>query len=206
MAELLLVLFMVAISVGEIKSCLLVCNVLSQLWCWHEGNSADLCKVGWEMMSIGIRNTCCICILWNLNFEVHVMYGDADHNVPFPNQSVCVTLGAGIPKIWSRCFWYFQMAKGWIWEQVQMHFSTGQSVHYIWPCGLAREAEACAYLCLTLLQSLWKQPASWWQWISVYMLHTASLPLNKANPLGRETWAPSLSVQSEWELEGSVYA
>lgn len=37
----------------------------------------------------------------------------------------------------------------------QMHFSMGQSVHYIWPWGMARETEACAYLYVTLLQSFW---------------------------------------------------
>lgn len=33
--------------------------------------------------------------------------------------------------------------------------STALSLHYIWPCGLAEGAEACAYLCLTCFQSFW---------------------------------------------------
>lgn len=74
-------------------------------------------------------------------------------------------------------------------------FSTGQShiAHYIWSWGLARGAEACTYLYFTLLQPFWngkgpsRHPASWWKKTSVYMLHTAPLPPNKAYPFRQKT-------------------
>lgn len=86
-------------------------------------------------------------------------------------------------------------------------FSTGQShiVHYIWSWGLARGAEACTYLYLTLLQSFWngkgpsRHPASWWKKTSVYMLHTAPLLPNKAYPFRQKTMSlqcPSNQIRS----------
>lgn len=86
-------------------------------------------------------------------------------------------------------------------------FSTGQShiVRYIWSWGLARGAEACTYLYFTPLQSFWnrkgpsRHPASWWKKTSVYMLHTAPLPPNKAYPFRQKTvslQSPSNQIRS----------
>ena len=58
----------------------------------------------------------------------------------------------------SHCFTNCKCKKGE--GAFQMHFSMGPSVHYIWPWGMAREAEACAYLYVTLLQSFWNWKGS----------------------------------------------
>lgn len=79
-----------------------------------------------------------------------------------------------------------------------MHYSMEQSVHYIWPWGLALEAKACAYLCFTLLQSFSKQAARLTMEKDQCLHATHGLVLTKQiQPSERKILAPSVSVQSD---------
>lgn len=78
-----------------------------------------------------------------------------------------------------------------------MHFFVGQSVHYIWPWGLARGRGMCLFVFYAPPVFLERRRSK--QALCLHAPHGLT-STKQSQPSERETRAPSVSVQSGWEF------